>query len=101
MNRRFTSKRIFDSHTSLGAGGCQLYVAVGLLLVAISPYVVFYEEQTFFGVGFAVLGFALIADELFRKKDGRTEEEDTEKDEAGDTNNADESTSQSESETDA
>lgn len=44
-----------------------LYIAVGVLLVAISPYVVFYEGQTFFGVGFAVLGLVLIADELLRK----------------------------------
>ncbi len=51
-----------------------LYLVAGLLLVAISPYVVVYEGQTLFGVAFAVLGVALLADELFR--DGESDEED-------------------------
>ena len=46
-----------------------LYIAVGVLLVAISPYVIVYEDQTLFGIGFAVLGVAVFVDELLRKDD--------------------------------
>jgi len=52
-----------------------LYLVAGLLLVAISPYVVVYEGQTVFGVAFAVLGTALLADELLRR-DGSDEDAD-------------------------
>ena len=39
MNRRFTSKRIFDSHTSLGAGGCQ-YAGPEFVRIGLAEYLV-------------------------------------------------------------